>query len=176
MSEASAGPAPPAVPPSVRHPEPDRTLSPHARTQWTIEALLWAVPLLVAALAAGAFWDAPAWARGLVVAAALVVAVFALVLIPQLRWRRWRYAVRAEEVDLRRGTITVVRTIVPMARIQHVETRRTFLSQMFSTAALVLHTAAGAVAIPALDEPVAAELRDRIAELARTPDDDDLAA
>ena len=95
---------------------------------------------------------------------------------PQLRWARWRYEVRDEEVDLRHGAATVVRTMVPMARIQHVETRRTVVSQLFSTATLVLHTAGGAVRIPALDDPVAEALRDRIAELARTPDDDDLAA
>ncbi len=153
--------------------EPSGLLSGRARTQWTLDALSWALPLLIAALVASRAWDGPGWARALIVAAAIAIATGGAIAGPQLRWRRWRYDVRDEEVDLRHGMVTVVRTVVPMARIQHVEVRRTFLSQTLSTATLVLHTAAGAVEIPALDEHVAAALRDRIAELARTPDADD---
>jgi membrane protein YdbS with pleckstrin-like domain len=141
--------------------------------QWTAEALVWALPLLLVASAVASGVESPGWAAPAVLGAAILAAALGVLAVPQLRWRRWRYEVREREVDLRRGTVTVVRTIVPMARIQHVATHRTFFSQVFSTAELALHTAGGAVHIPALDEPVAAGLRDRIAELARTPDEDD---
>jgi membrane protein YdbS with pleckstrin-like domain len=94
-----------------------------------------------------------------------------VVLVPQLRWRQWRYEVRASEIDLRRGAFTVRRTLVPMSRVQHVDTRRTVLSQFFGLAAVVFHTAAGANEIPALTETEAAAIRDRIAELAAMSDD-----
>lgn len=164
---------------SVGHPEPTTRLAPVARRLWTVEALVWVVPLLVAALIAAAILrtqDDAAVPPSAVVAAALLIAIAAAGVWPQLRWARWRYEVRDEEVDLRRGALTVVRTMVPMARIQHVETRRMLTDQLCSTATLVLHTAGGTVRIPALDAAVAEALRDRIAELARIPDDDDLAA
>ena len=161
------------------HPEPATRLSSSARSLWTVEALVWAVPLLIAATVGAIAVRDAGGASAIsvaIMAAAVLLAVAGAGVWPHLRWARWRYDVRDEEVDLRHGAVTVVRTMVPMARIQHVETRRMLTDQLFSAATLVLHTAGGAVRIPALDDAVAEALRDRIAELARTPDDDDLAA
>ena len=102
---------------------------------------------------------------------AVVVAALGVLVVPQLRWRRWRWAVRTEEIDLRHGTLSEIRTIVPMARVQHVDVRRSFLAQRAGTADVVVHTAAGATTIPMLPEAAAVEVRDRIADLARTPDE-----
>ena len=92
--------------------------------------------------------------------------------VPALRIRRWRWGLDDQELDLRHGTITEVRTIVPVARIQHVDVRRSLFAQLAGVAAVVVHTAAGTTEIPALPEPVAADVRDRLAGLIRTPDDD----
>ena len=56
-------------------------------------------------------------------------------------------------------------------RIQHVETERTVFSQAFGLATVRVHTAAGSTTIPALGEAEAASIRDRIAGLARVPDE-----
>ncbi|MBW3549176.1 MAG: PH domain-containing protein, partial [Actinobacteria bacterium] len=93
------------------------------------------------------------------------------VAVPLLRWRCWRYDVRDEEIDLRSGAFMVTRTLIPIVRVQHVDTRRTVVSQLFGLAAVIIHTAAGRNVIPALAEPEAAAIRDRIAVLARTPDE-----
>ena len=78
---------------------------------------------------------------------------------------------REHEIDLRHGTWEVTRTLVPMARVQHVTTRRDPFQQALDLATVVVHTAAGANEIPALTVAEAARVRDRIAELARTPDE-----
>jgi uncharacterized protein len=101
------------------------------------------------------------------VAAAIAVAM----IVPRVRLRRFRYEVREDEIDLRRGIVVETRTLVPMVRVQHVDTRRTVLSRMFGLAAVVFHTAAGSNEIPALREADAAEIRDRITDLARAPED-----
>ena len=90
---------------------------------------------------------------------------------PELRWRRWRWEVREQEIDIRRGTVAVTRTLVPMLRVQHVDTKRDLLQQALGLATVVFHTAAGANEIPALTVAEAAQVRDRIAELARTADE-----
>ena len=64
----------------------------------------------------------------------LLACLVAVAVVPQLRWRTWRYEVRDEELDLRHGAWRVVRTLVPVVRIQHVETERTVFSQAFGLA------------------------------------------
>jgi len=104
------------------------------------------------------------------IAAVLVVPV-AGVALPILRWRRWRYEVRDEEIDLLRGALVVRRTLIPMTRVQHVDTTRTVVSDLFGLRSVTVHTAAGSHSIPALHPGDAAAIRDRIALLAREPDE-----
>lgn len=157
-----------------RAPEPSRRLEPGARGMWAVEALGWAAPLVLFAVIGGSSVSsagAPAFVGPGLLAVAVVMAAVGVVVVPALRWRRWRYEVRDEEIDLRHGAFTVTRTLIPVPRVQHVDTRRTVVSQMFGLAVVVIHTAAGRNTIPGLAERDAAAIRDRIAELARMPDE-----
>jgi membrane protein YdbS with pleckstrin-like domain len=102
---------------------------------------------------------------------ACLFAVLVAVVAPLLRYRTWRYAVRAEEIDLRHGAFVVRRTIVPMSRVQHVDTAVTPLGQLFGIATLTVHTAAGKHEIPGLAAGTADRLRTEIARAIREPDD-----
>ncbi|HYH88122.1 MAG TPA: PH domain-containing protein [Solirubrobacteraceae bacterium] len=148
-------------------PEPAHRLAPGARWLWRLQGLI-ATAVVVAATSA-AQSELPGGRVWLL----LPVAVLAIGVgaVPELRWRRWRYEVRDEEIDLRHGTIWVTRTLVPMLRVQHVDTTRGPLEQLFGLATVSVHSAAGATTIPALEDADAAQLRDRIAALARTPDE-----
>jgi uncharacterized protein len=132
-------------------------------------ALAGTAPVAIGCLiGGGAAGGALAWI--LWVSAAVVVAVGGLVL-PLVRWRTWRYEVRDEEIDLLRGALVVRRTLIPMTRVQHVDTQRTPLSDLFELRSVTVHTAAGSHSIPALRPADAAAIRDRIALLAREPDE-----
>ena len=127
-------------------PEPSRRLAPSARWLWRAQGLIATIPAIVAAgflrsEPGGALW------------ALLPLAVFALgvVAVPELRWSRWRYEVRDAEIDLRHGTLRITRTLVPMLRVQHVDTTRGPLEQLLGLATVVAHTAAGTTTIPALE-------------------------
>jgi membrane protein YdbS with pleckstrin-like domain len=144
-------------------PEPARRLSPTARWLWRTQGLIATVLAFIFATALG---SRPVW---LLVPVA-VLAIGAGV-VPELRWSRWRYEIRDEEIDLRHGTVTVTRTLIPMLRVQHVDTTRGPLDQLLGLATVVVHTAAGKTTIPALDEYDAGRLRDQIATLARTADE-----
>jgi membrane protein YdbS with pleckstrin-like domain len=148
-------------------PEPARRLSPTARWLWRAQGLVGTVAALV--LAGILSPDAPGGAVWLL----LPVAAFAVgvVAVPELRWSRWRYEIRDREIDLRQGTVTITRTLIPMLRVQHVDTTRGPLDQLLGLATVVVHTAAGRTTIPALDEQYAGRLRDQIATLARTADE-----
>ncbi len=155
--------------------EPARRLDPRAKTLWRITGALGTLPILLG----GAFasWVL-LWVRGAppllgilpVLGAAALFAV-AVVVVPPLRWRRWRYEIREDEVDLQRGIVWISRTLVPLARIQHVDTQRGPLQRRFGLATIIFYTAAGPNQIPELSAPVAAGVRDRIAELTRAQDE-----
>src|SRR4051794_2517199 len=112
----------------------------------------------------------PGWVAPLLRIGAWVFAVVVVAVAPGLRYRAWRYAIREEEIDIRHGVFVVRRTIVPMARVQHVDTERSFLGQLLDLATLKIHTAAGTHAIPGLHVGTADVLRTRIATSARVPD------
>ena len=133
------------IPPAPT-PEPSRRLSPTARWLWRAQGLIATGAALALSSAmrsegsGGSLW------------LLLPVAAFAVgvVAIPELRWSRWRYEVRDEEIDLRHGTVTITRTLIPMLRVQHVDTTRGPLDQLLGLATVVVHTAAGRTTIPAL--------------------------
>jgi len=155
---------------------PREQLDPRARTLWRISGVLSVTPLIAALI--GGLWFIRwldldvSWTLLLFGAAALGAVPLALALtLPGLIWRHWRYEIRDDEVDLQRGLVTITRTLTPMARIQHVDTRRGPLQRRFGLASVILYTAAGASEIPALADEVAATVRDRIAALANVHDD-----
>jgi membrane protein YdbS with pleckstrin-like domain len=141
--------------------EPAQRLPPAARTMWRVQ--IGGAALLAAAIASGMLG---VW--GLAVAAAGVVAA---VVVPEVLWRRWRYEVREDEIDLRHGLVTVKRTLVPIRRVQHVDTETGPVQGIFDLATVSFHTAAGKTEIPALTRGQAEEVRRRVADLARTRDD-----
>jgi membrane protein YdbS with pleckstrin-like domain len=155
--------------PPTATPEPSRALAPAARWLWRLDGVVVAVLALVAAGVLQGVVGGTLALLGWV--AAVLLAAVEIVAVPELRWRRWRWEVREHEIDIRRGTVAVTRTLVPMLRVQHVDTKRDLLQQWLGLATVVFHTAAGANEIPALTVAEAGQVRDRIAELARTADE-----
>jgi uncharacterized protein len=147
---------------------PAQRLPEAARTYWRTRGIGYGAG---AVLAAFLFWTALGDLAWLGLVAALLVAVMMAGVVPELRWRRWRYEVRENEVDLVRGAFVVRRTIIPIRRVQHVDTESGPLRDSLGLASVTFHTAAGGVAIPALGKGEAENVRTRVAELARTRDD-----
>jgi membrane protein YdbS with pleckstrin-like domain len=155
-----------AEPEAPALPEPSRPLSPKARWIWRLEWVAGCLAaLFAAAVASGAI--SGGWELALWVAPALAL-VAGVPVVPELRWRRWRWEVREHEIDLRRGVLRERKTLIPMERVQHVETTRGVIEQILDLATVRIHTAAGSHTIPLLRVADAGGLRATIAELART--------
>jgi membrane protein YdbS with pleckstrin-like domain len=99
------------------------------------------------------------------------LALFAGWYVPDLEWRHWRYEIRPDEIDIKHGWLTTTRTLVPMSRVQHIDTRRSPVERRYRAASLIIHTAGGTIAIPALPDEVAAAVGARIMALANIHDD-----
>lgn len=102
----------------------------------------------------------------------LLVAYLLIYLFPKVRWKRWRYEVRDQEIELQHGLFVVKRTLVPMVRVQHVDTEQGPILRKYDLASITISTAATDHTIPALNTTEADELRGRISVLARVAEDD----
>jgi membrane protein YdbS with pleckstrin-like domain len=165
MTWPQAPERPQAIPPARTGEPPARRLAPRAKWAWRLHLIgIW-----IAAAAIGGAISARADIHGpLLLAGSLVVLAAGVTTIPSLRYSRWRWDLRPDAIDIRHGTFTVRRTLIPLVRVQHVDTRRGILEQVLDLSTVVIHTAAGSHTIPYLSHVDADELRDRIAALARS--------
>jgi len=153
---------------------PSRRLDPKARTLWRVHGTLFSPPVLAAG--GGGSWalleraQIPPWLAFSPGVAAAALALVLVTVLPPARWHRWRYEVRGEEVDLERGVLWRRRTLVPLSRVQHVDTKSGPLQRRFGLATVEIYTAAGSEEIPQLAVSVADELRENISALAQTHD------
>lgn len=109
----------------------------------------------------------PVWFAWVAAAAVLIGLVVAAVW-PPARYRSWGYTVRARELYVRRGVLSRATTVIPHARIQHVDTRQDVVERQLHLARVVVYTAGvrGAeLTLPGLDSGDAETLRDRLAAL-----------
>lgn len=139
---------------------------------WRLWGVLVGLPLSALVAAAAMVGPGPGELRWSL--AALLVGYLLLgqvVVIPPIRRRVFWYAISADEVDLQQGWLTTTRTVVPMNRVQHLDTRRGPVADRFGLASIDIHTAAGKVTLPGLDRREADLLRARIGALAGLADD-----
>lgn len=144
-------------------PPPARALHPKVRTLWRLAALFPYLSL-IAGLVAWSAEGLPPWA-----AAILAVAALPLVwVVPDARYRRWRYEIRKRDVYMARGVVFFEMAVVPFDRIQYVETRQGPLDRLLGLTQLVVHTAGGKEGIPGLEPEEAERLREELAKVAGT--------
>lgn len=110
-------------------------------------------------------WGIPA----AVLAAMALISLISAAFVPR-RVRAYGYLLRDDDLLFRRGLLFQRFVAVPYGRMQLVDVTRGPLARLMGLADLKLVTAAATsgVAIPGLTEPDAAELRDRLVELAET--------
>jgi membrane protein YdbS with pleckstrin-like domain len=145
----------------------DRWLRPSPRL-WRLRQLqlaVVAVPLLVAAVVAGALTGGPAGASA---SALLVLAATAYVLaLLRRRVLSWGFAERDDDLLVRRGVLVRRLTVVPYGRMQFIDVTAGPFERAFGLATVQLHTAAAAsdARIPGLEAAEAARLREQLATL-----------
>ncbi|KAA6449635.1 PH domain-containing protein [Bacillus swezeyi] len=155
--------------------EPKNQISRDGVKVWRISAIITSFVLfLIAAglVVLGVIFKWPLWIGILAAAVWLVISIFIILIIPNLRHKIWRYEVHEHEIDIQHGIFVVTRVIVPMVRVQHVDTSQGPLLRKYNLASVQISTAATTHSIPALDLEEADQLRDFISRLARVTEDD----
>lgn len=156
--------------------EPSEKINPRAIKVWkktTFISMLISL-ILPLGLALGVYFlDWKIWIP--IVALAIILVYFCLdffLMIP-IRYRQYRYEVNENEIYIQSGIIFITRTVIPMVRVQHVDTEQGPFLRKEGLATVRIATAAGGGEIPALTEEDANDLRDQISVLARVVDEDD---
>jgi len=159
----------------LQYPVPEEKLDAAALRVWRtagwIGAAVWAVVVAVV-LGLTIRFDWPAWIVVLLAVIAVVASWLEIDVVPRVRMARFRYAIRDDEIDLMHGILVRKRTLIPMVKIQHVDTKQGPLLRRFGLLTVTFSTAAGNHEIPALDAKRAEEVQARIARLARITDDE----
>lgn len=173
-------PESPESPEEAPRPSPTlRFLDPRVRLLWRlgtgIRAVVW-----TAGVAALEHWGGDrlplpdALPPGALTAAMALWWILVLLLLPGIRYRRWRYALRDADLWIRRGILVHRVSVIPYRRLQFVDTRQGPLERWLGLTELVVHTAAPGTSglIPGLEAEEAESLRERLARFAPEADDE----
>ncbi|MCD7036703.1 PH domain-containing protein [Metabacillus sp. GX 13764] len=155
---------------------PKNQISRRALTVWRITGFVAGLLFLAAVIGLNvlfAYQEWPMWVIAVLYLLAAVYLFYAAWLVPMLRHRVWRYEIHEHEVDLQYGLFVVRRVIIPMVKVQHVDTKQGPLLKKYGLATVEITTAATKHEIPALGVAEADGLRDFISRLARVTDDDE---
>lgn len=102
---------------------------------------------------------------GVVAGPVAFLGLWSVFFVAPARWRRWGYAFGERELHVGSGWLTRVHTVVPVARVQHIDVAQGPIERAFNVATLILHTAGTAnslVVLPGLTPARAEEIRDAI--------------
>ncbi|MDO4442514.1 MAG: PH domain-containing protein [Slackia sp.] len=160
-------------------PLPQNQLNPKVKSVWRISDALWITATFV--VCAGGFFIAAlvepdsgwAWAVvGIVTAIWVAMMLVWVVVLPPIRYARWRYEVGENELDIAKGIVWRSRSVIPFVRVQNTDTKQGPILRAFGLASVTVATAAGEHVIPGLSFEEADVLRDKIAEQARLAQED----
>jgi membrane protein YdbS with pleckstrin-like domain len=147
----------PTVPvqPTLR--DPVNSVDPRAKTLWRIGPLVLGVLGVVVAVVVAVVVDQARWIAVLAAVAVVVVTVAWVAIVPQWRYRFHRWEVSDDAVYSQSGWFVRHRVIIPIARIQVVDTEAGPIEQFLGLATLTVTTAssAGTIHIAGLDAEVA---------------------
>lgn len=136
---------------------PANQLNPRIKSVWRINDAIWIVvsflccflPFAIIALVA----PEEAWAGvvALIVAILFVaLLVLCVVVLPPIRYARWRYELTPDYLDIARGIFWRKRFVIPFIRVQNTDTRQGPILRAFGLSSVTVATAAGEHEIPGL--------------------------
>ena len=137
----------------------ERTLAPAAITSWRISAALSLImPVAVTTTLGFVFVDHWGWA---IFGGWLVLAAWLIGWLQPARYRRWRWQLTDQAVDLRHGVLIHQQETVPYFRIQQIDIVQGPLDRLLHLANLQVTTASasGSATLPGIPEDDAPQVR-----------------
>src|SRR5690625_2662365 len=153
-------------------PEPSQKISPKAITVWRIsDAISKSVTLLIlfALLFLQRYFYWYNWIAiilYILISYTILKAVYQLTIKPVYLQRTWRYEIDKNHIQLKHGFFHRHYTIIPMSRVEYVNTDQGPLLRKFGLSSVTIGTIASSHDIPAITVEEAKNLREKIVYLA----------
>lgn len=145
-----------------------RRLEPVSRKSMYLGSAIWLVIIAVVCIVAATQADTLFHDRAVYVRPAawilLVVSAVYLLVSPEVRYRRYRYRIDGDKLEVRKGVITITHELVPVERIHQVDVSRGPINRMFGLANVTVTTAGGIVILEYLEEDVAEDVASKLNE------------
>lgn len=103
----------------------------------------------------------------------VIYSIGEIFIFPVYRQRTWRYEIDERHIQLKYGALNKSYLIVPMTKVQYVNTEQGPLLRKYGLATIEIGTMASTHDIPAIPEKEAEELRTKIAILAEITESDE---
>ncbi|WP_161956778.1 PH domain-containing protein [Sphingosinithalassobacter portus] len=129
------------------------------RLQAVVHTLFYTAIAAVGDFAAWYIWD---WPHGVIAGPVLLIGLWSILIAADRKWHRIGFAYTGRELHVGQGWLERIHSIVPIARIQHIDISRSLFERWFGVATLVVHTAGSAMTLPGLPHDEAEAIRDDI--------------
>lgn len=91
-----------------------------------------------------------------------VLILLNLIISPQIRYRRYKYLINSEKIDVIEGLLFITREIVPIERIHKISVQKGPIDRIFGLGKVVVTTAGGEAVIRFLEEEKADEIAEHL--------------
>ena len=109
---------------------PAHQLDPKVKTVWRINDAIWLTVVFLSCFvpfAIAAMVDPATWMFVVLVAVAVAYAaclIVWLIVLPPIRFMRWRYELSSDYLDIAKGIVWRKRFVIPFIRVQNTDTRQ----------------------------------------------------
>ncbi|MDQ2085387.1 PH domain-containing protein [Herbivorax sp. ANBcel31] len=156
--------------------KPSEKMDPIAKRAWILSGcvsfVVYITITIVFYILNDLYFSLPNFITWILLGMSITLGVLEILIVPSIRMYHWCYEIKETEVDIQNGIIVIKRTLIPTARIQHVDTEQGPILRFFKLATLSISTAGSVHKIPAIKMEKALFLRSKISELAKVSDDD----
>lgn len=133
---------------------------------WIVNLILWAITAGLILCTVFFHWSYFVYfISGGLASLTLLHLILSIFIFPPIRFRTFFYAIRSQDLLIQEGVIIIRQTVIPLSRVQNVETEQGPLLRRRGLTSVSVTTAADTHEIPALNEQEALMLRDQISEL-----------
>lgn len=158
--------------------EPEQRISKDAIKVWRIHTIITHVILfliLTTLLFLDYYFNWISWLHPIlfvVIAIAVIHAIYRIFIYPVYQQYTWRYEIDPAYIQIKSGVIVKTHIIIPMTKVQYVNTNQGPLLRKYKLAVLTIGTMASSHDIPALPIETAIRLRKEVAYLAKVTEDE----
>ena len=137
-------------------------LDPDAEKCMRVNSVIRWVILAAAVTAASLFFIDHTAVKTAVIAAVWIIAVIYVIIVPHMRYERYRYYIDEEAIKVTEGFLWIEEQMVPMERLHKLSTSQGPVERIFGLSEICVTTAGGDVTIKYLKEDTAEKISESL--------------